>query len=286
MQKKKYLWTICAGWMAAACFYGGTASGQDVSVQAVSPAQSALQEQRIRAALQSVGLEDTPQNRQDVRKRMAAGDGLLRAATQAGYQNRPEVRDAMEQAAQNVLVQSYLRDQLAKVAPPTEAQIRDAYATLSRQMEYRVRLIETADEATAQLMQQRLSQGWSFAGLVRRFSIGANAAGGGEMPWVTFATPVDEKELRGALPLPLAQAMVQLKVGQVWPQPIPMGTHWVLARLEARRPYSPPPLEQAAPLLRAQLWQAAREQARDALINQAAVAAPPSVPIHQGDVAR
>lgn len=286
MSTKKYIRTICAGWVAAACWYAGTACGQDVSVKTVSPTQTAPQEQRIRAALQSVGLQDTPQNRQDVLKRMAAGDGLVRAATQAGYQNRPDVRDAMEQAAQSVLVQSYLREQLAKVAPPTEAQIRDAYAALSTQTEYRVRLIETADEATAQLMQKRLSQGWSFTGLVRRFSIGSNAVGGGEMPWVTFATPVDEKELRGALPLPLAQAMVQLKVGQVWPEPIQMGTHWVLVRLEARRPYSPPPLDQAAPLLRAQLWQAAKEQARDALVNQAAATAPQPVPMHQGDVAR
>jgi peptidyl-prolyl cis-trans isomerase C len=84
------------------------------------------------------------------------------------------------------------------------------------------------------------------------------------MAWVSFKLPLEEGKTQG-LPLPVAQAVVQLPVGAVTPAAIPVtqgsSTLYVIAKLDAKRPTVVPGFDLARDTIRQQLQALAVEKA-------------------------
>src|SRR5205823_275606 len=94
------------------------------------------------------------------------------------YEGRPEVSQAMQQAHDFTISQLYLRD---RIKPPaiTEEQLRAQYDSIVASLgenEYKPRLIQLADEASAQMVLAQIKAGVDFGALARQYSLAPSKA--------------------------------------------------------------------------------------------------------------
>ncbi|KVS50722.1 peptidylprolyl isomerase [Burkholderia cepacia] len=220
----------------------------------------------VDAVLQASRQPDTPQLRQTIKNQLIAQVLIRQAAEKAGYANKPEVQTAMQVAKSNAETQLYLRDNV-KPEPVTDAQVKARYdeivASLGKE-EVKPRIIVVKDAATATTVLAGLKSGQSFNALARQYSQAPSAAAGGELPWVSFKTPVTEGKTQG-LPLAVAQALTQLPVGGVTPQSIALGNDVngprAIVKVDAKRPTQVPSFEAAKTTIQQQLQALSIEKA-------------------------
>jgi parvulin-like peptidyl-prolyl isomerase len=219
----------------------------------------------VNATIQQSRQPDSPQLRQVVKQQLVTLELFRQNAEKAGYGSKPEVQQAIEAAKTNAETQLYLKDKI-RPEPVTDAQVKARYdatiASLGKD-EYKPRLIVLADEATATTVLAKLKTGTSFDALAREYSIAPSKAQGGELPWVSFKTPVTEGNTQG-LPLAVAQAITTLPAGAASKAiPVPEGgkTAQVIVKVDAKRPTQIPPYDQAKVVIRQQLEALALQQA-------------------------
>ncbi|HDR8934509.1 peptidylprolyl isomerase [Burkholderia vietnamiensis] len=220
----------------------------------------------VNSVLQASKQPDTPQLRQAIKNQLIARVLIQQAAEKANYGNKPEVQAAVQVAKSNAEVQLYLKDNI-KPAPVTDAQVKARYdeivASLGKD-ETKPRIIVTKDAATAATVLAQLKSGQSFEALARQYSQAPTAAAGGELPWVSFKTPVTEGKTQG-LPLAVAQAITQLPVGGVTPESIPLGNDVngprAIVKVDAKRPAQVPSFDAAKATIQQQLQVLALEKA-------------------------
>nr|WP_262419891.1 peptidyl-prolyl cis-trans isomerase [Paraburkholderia sp. 31.1] len=236
-------------------------AGTVAIVNGVAIPQAQLDE-AVRVAVQTSGQPDTPQLRQALKAQLITRELFRQGAEKGRYDTKPEVLQAMSAAKINAETQLYLRDNIHP-EPVTDAQVKARYdaivASLGKE-EYKPRLIAVADDATAKTVLAALKSGTAFDALARQYSVAPSKAAGGELPWVSFKTPLTEGNTQG-LPLPVAQAITQLPAGGVTPAAIPAGNARVIVKLEAKRPTQVPAFDQAKETIRQQLQALALEKA-------------------------
>jgi peptidyl-prolyl cis-trans isomerase C len=240
---------------------GAPPPGTVAIVNGVSISQAQL-ENALRASRQP----DTPQIRQAIRQELVARELFRQNAEKQHYDTKPEVQEAMNAAKVNAETQLYLKDNIHP-EPVMDAQVKARYDDIVGSLgkeEYKPRIISVADEATANMVLAQLKAGSAFDALARQYSVAPSKAAGGEMAWVSFKLPLEEGKTQG-LPLPVAQAVVQLPVGAVTPAAIPVtqgsSTLYVIAKLDAKRPTVVPGFDQARDTIRQQLQALAVEKA-------------------------
>jgi parvulin-like peptidyl-prolyl isomerase len=113
---------------------------------------------------------------------------------------------------------------------------------------------------TAATVLSELKAGKRFDVLAQQYSVAPSKANGGELPWVSFKTPVTEGKTQG-LPLAVAQAITQLPVGGVTPESIPAGSTRLIVKLDAKRPTQVPTFDAVKDTIRKQLEALALEKA-------------------------
>ncbi|WP_367189210.1 peptidyl-prolyl cis-trans isomerase [Burkholderia sp. Ed8] len=220
----------------------------------------------VNAVLQASKQPDTPQLRQAIKNQLIARVLIQQAAERANYGSKPEVQAAAQVAKSNAEVQLYLKDNI-KPAPVTDAQVKARYEEIVASLgkdETKPRIIVTKDAATAATVLAQLKSGQSFEALARQYSQAPTAAAGGELPWVSFKTPVTEGKTQG-LPLAVAQAITQLPVGGVTPESIPLGNDVngprAIVKVDAKRPTQVPSFDTAKATIQQQLQVLALEKA-------------------------
>ncbi|AFQ48542.1 PpiC-type peptidyl-prolyl cis-trans isomerase [Burkholderia cepacia GG4] len=113
-------------------------------------------------------------------------------------------------------------------------------------------------------MLAQLISGQSFEALARQYSQAPTAAAGGELPWVSFKTPVVEGKTQG-LPLAVAQAIIQLPAGGITPQSIASGNDAngprAIVKVDAKRPTQVPSFDTTKATIQQQLQVLALETA-------------------------
>ncbi|WP_175948629.1 foldase protein PrsA [Burkholderia pyrrocinia] len=220
----------------------------------------------VDAVLNASRQPDTPQVRQAIKNQLIAQVVIRQAAEKAGYGNKPEVQTAMQVAKSNAETQLFVRDNV-KPESVTDTQVKARYdeivASLGKE-EYKPRIIVAKDAATAATVLAGLKSGQSFDALARQYSQAPSAAAGGELPWVSFKTPLTEGKTQG-LPLAVAQAITQLPVGGVTPESILLGNDTngprAIVKVDAKRPTQVPTFDAAKATIRQQLQALAIEKA-------------------------
>ncbi|NTX25761.1 peptidyl-prolyl cis-trans isomerase [Burkholderia pyrrocinia] len=220
----------------------------------------------VDAVLQASRQPDTPQFRQAIKNQLIARVLIQQAADKASYGSKPEVQTAMQLAKSNAETQLFVRDNV-KPEPVTDAQVKARYdeivASLGKE-EVKPRIIVTKDAATAATVLAGLKAGQSFDALARQYSQAPTAAAGGELPWVSFKTPVTDGNTQG-LPLAVAQAITQLPAGGVTPQSITLGNEVngprAIVKVDAKRPTQVPSFDAAKTTIQQQLQALAIEKA-------------------------
>ncbi|WP_321957170.1 peptidyl-prolyl cis-trans isomerase [Burkholderia cenocepacia] len=225
----------------------------------------------VDAVLQASRQPDTPQFRQAIKNQLIARVLIQQAADKASYGSKPEVQAAMQLAKSTAETQLFVRDNV-KPEPVSDAQVKARYeeivASLGKE-EIKPRIIVTKDAATATTVLSGLKAGQSFDALARQYSQAPTAASGGELPWVSFKTPVTDGNTQG-LPLAIAQAITQLPVGGVTSQSIAVGNDVngprAIVKVDAKRPTQVPSFDAAKATIQQQLQALAVEKATASFI--------------------
>lgn len=238
------------------CAYAATVNGVAIPDSAIVDA--------VRAA----GLPDSAPAREAMKQQLIARE-LFRqeAAKDKTLDQRPDVQALLREARNEILTQAWLKDHI-KPAPVTDAEVRARYdaivATLGDK-EYKARVIEVADDATASAALARIKAGEDFAKIAQDISLAPSKTAGGAMEWLSFKVPVQEGKTQN-LPLPIAQAMASLPPGAVTPAPVALGERRYLVKVDAVRPTQIPSFDAAAPGIRQALQAQALERATLTLV--------------------
>ena len=228
----------------------------------------AITEAQLVRAVQQSGMPDTPTLRQALKAQLLSRE-LFRqeAAKNKAYDNRPEVKQAMQDAKDLAISQLYLRAAI-KPAPVTEQQVKAQYDAIVASLgdnEYKARVILVKDDATAKSVLDQIKAGSDFARLAQQVSLAPNGKRGGELEWVSFKLPVQEGQTQN-LPLPLAQAIVSLPDGGITAQPVVAGEQRFIVRLDQTRPTQIPKYDDVKAALRQSQEAQALEKATTALV--------------------
>ena len=210
-------------------------AGAVAVVNGVQIPQSAMDD-AVRTAVSRGSDVDTPQLRAALKQQLIIREVLRQQAVRAHYDQRPEVAQAAEDQKVDVEIQAWLQDNV-HVPEPTERQIRARYNSVNTELgkyEYKPQFVVLADQAVAKDVIAQAKAGKPFDALARKYSIVPSKENGGEMPWVSFKTPVVEGKTRG-VPVDVARMLAQLPVGGVAPQPVQSGQAWVVVKLEDKR---------------------------------------------------
>jgi peptidyl-prolyl cis-trans isomerase C len=164
--------------------------------------------------------------------------GMRLAAEQAdksGLTKQPKVRDQLELARMNVVVdaalQKYLEENPVKdedLKPEYDAQV----AAMPR--EYHARHILVDDKATADAVTKELQGGADFAKLAAKRSKDSSSTSGGDLGWFT----------PDAMVKPFADAVAAMKPGDITSSPVQSQFGWHVIKLEDTRASAPPPFDE------------------------------------------
>lgn len=216
-------------------------TGTDLA-QLVPEAASALLDQHLQEVLLS---------------EYAASRGIEITAEEVAGEVRRQPGSTVTEKRDQLRRDALLSEIVAEMAPPTPEQVRAHYQQFIRdfRFEERVRLsqILVSDEALASRIVRELSQGASFAELSARHSAAPNAAGGGEIGWIT----------RPELPPVFEEEIFALSPG-TWTSPIRTDTGFYIFYISDRKPAGTLEFEAAEPMIRQRI---AEEAARKRLSN-------------------
>lgn len=163
---------------------------------------------------------------------------LLKEATQAAWDKKPEVQQQIDAAREQVIVATFINHQ-ARPAPsyPTDAEIQAAYEAnkplLVRPNEVHLAQIYVAEQAKADEAARRAREkGADFAQLSAKYSQHAESArNGGDMGWLPLETLTSE----------VRAAAEKLAPGEI-SKPVKGAQGWHVLKLIARKGGEPIPL--------------------------------------------
>lgn len=228
----------------------------------------AIEESRLTQAIKESGLPDNPQLRQVLKTQLISRELFRQEAVKnKSYDKRPEVKQAMQEAHDAAVSRLYLRDAI-KPAPVTEEQVKaqfDGIVASLGDKEYKPRVIQVADEATAKIVLAKLKSGTDFAALAQQYSQAPNKARGGALDWVSFKLPLQEGKTQN-LPMSLAQAIVKLPEGGVTAEPVIWNNAFYVVKLDQVRPTQVPKYDDVKAALRQMQEAQALERATAALV--------------------
>jgi len=176
---------------------------------------------------------DSPQLRDAIKKDLIAREVLIQEADKKGFGTQPDVKAAIENARQSIIINAMLADYIKK-NPVTDAQIQaeyDKYKATVGDKEYHARHILVGTEAEANDIIAKLKAGAKFEDLAK-LSKDGSAANGGDLDW---ANP-------GSFVKPFSDAMVALKPGTFTQTPVKTQFGYHIIKLEEVRPAKVPAL--------------------------------------------
>ena len=196
-------------------------------------------EQNLRANL-AQGAKDTPQLRQAVKEELINRELMAQQAEKLGLDKTPEAKLQLKQLRENLLVEMLLAQTL-KQNPITEEEVRADYNRQLNQLsqaggiqQYKISVIVVPSENEAKDIVARLNRGVSFAALAKERSIDASKANGGLVGWI-LANQVNPA---------LGETIVKMNKGS-YSAPIATGEGWNIVKVDEKRPFKAPTLEES-----------------------------------------
>ncbi len=229
----------------------GAATGVMATVNGVAIPMSVL-EQNVNANV-AQGQRDTPELRQLLKDELINREILSQESAKLGLDKTAEAKTQLAQMRQTLMVELLLND-LLKKNPVTDVQIKAEYDrrvnALKNEQEYKVALIVTATEAEAKALIAQINKGESFEKIATEKSIDPTKAKGGQVGWVLPAQ---------ILPA-ISNVMVNLNTGATAVSPIGTQAGWNIIKVEDKRAYQPPGLNEAKNDIRQALQQQQRAE--------------------------
>jgi peptidyl-prolyl cis-trans isomerase C len=205
---------------------------------------------------------DSPQLREMVKKELIGREVLLQEADKQGFGNKADVKAAIDNARQSIIINAMLADYVKK-NPVKDAEIQaeyDKYKAAAGDKEYHSRHILVATEQEAKDIIAKLKAGGKFEELAK-VSKDGSANNGGDLGWMA----------PGKLVKPFSDAMVALKNGEITQTPVKTEFGYHVIKLEESRPTKLPALEEVKGQVAEALQQRKIAAYREELVKKAKV---------------
>ncbi len=179
---------------------------------------------------------EPPDLRKQVREELIMREVFMQEAMKLKLLDRPDIKLAIENARQRVIMTALAQEYLAK-NKVSDQEVQAEYEKLQKERggtEYHARhiLVETEDEAKAIIA--KLKGGAKFDELAKQSKDPGSAANGGDLDWAPATNYVPE----------FAGALQALQKGQITEAPIKTKFGYHVIRLDDTRQAQFPPLEQ------------------------------------------
>ncbi len=180
------------------------------------------------------GAPDSEPLRESVRNELINREIIVQEANRSGLTKRAEFRTQFEIVRQNVIVQAYLRDYIAK-HPVSDAEIQTEYERVKEatgSTEYKARHILVDSEDEAKRLIAEVKKGAKFNELAQKHSKDSSKDRGGDLDW----------NVPGVYDRTFADAMVKLEKGKMTDLPVRTRFGYHIIQLEDVRAVKIPPL--------------------------------------------
>ena len=207
--------------------------------------------------------QDTPQLRDQIKKEVIAREVLMQEAMKEGYDKKPDVKQALDNARQTIVINALAREYITK-HPVTDAEVQAEYDKFKAQTgdkEYHVRHILVETEAQAKDIIAKLKGGAKFEELAKQSKDQGTANNGGDLDWAAPAS----------FPPEFAAGFTGLQKGQVTENPVHTQVGWHVIKLDDVRPAKIPALEEVKPQIQEALAQRKLAAYQEEMVKKAKV---------------
>jgi len=228
------------------------------------PIPAAKIDQMVKQLVAQGKQTDTPQLREGIKRELIGREVLIQEANKQGMGTKPEVKAAIDNARQSIIITAMLAD-FVKKNPVKDADIKAEYDRLKaeavNEKEYHARhiLVPTEDEAKSIIT--KLKSGSKFEDLAKNLSKDGSAAEGGDLGWAIPDRYVAE----------FSKGMVALQKGAITDTPVKSQHGFHVIKLEDVRPAKVPSYEEAKKDLGEQMQQRKLQAFREDLMKKAKI---------------
>ncbi len=238
------------------------AFAQNVATVNGKPIPAARVDQIVKQVVAQGKQADSPQLREAIKKDLINREVLLQEADRQGVATRPEVKMALDNARQSIIINAMLQDYVKK-NPVKDADIKAEYDKYKAQVgdkEYHARHILVGTEEEAKAIIAKLKAGGKFEELAKQSKDGS-AANGGDLDWASAASYVPE----------FSAAMVKLNKGQITETPVKTQFGYHVIKLEDTRPAKVPSFDEVKQQVAESIQQKRLAAYRDELAKKAKI---------------
>jgi peptidyl-prolyl cis-trans isomerase C len=236
---------------------------QNVATVNGKPIPAARVDQVVKQVVAQGKATDSPQLREAIKKDLIGREVLIQEADKQGIGARPDVKNAIDNARQSIIINAMLADYIKK-NPVKDADIKAEYDKYKAQVgdkEYHARHILVGTEDEAKQIIAKLKGGAKFEDLAKQSKDPGSAANGGDLDWASPASFVPE----------FSKAMTSLQKGQITETPVKTQFGYHVIKLEDVRPAKVPPLEEVKQQVAESLQQRKLAAYREELMKKAKI---------------
>ncbi len=236
---------------------------QNVATVNGKPIPAAKVDQVVKQVVAQGKATDSPQLREAIKRDLIGREVLIQEADKQGIGGRPEVKNAIDNARQSIIINAMLADYIKK-NPVKDADITAEYNKFKAQMgdkEYHARhiLVGTEDEAKAIIA--KLKGGAKFEDLAKQSKDTGTANNGGDLDW---ASP-------SSFPPEFAAGFTGLQKGQVTEKPVKTQVGYHVIKLDDVRAAKLPSLDEVKPQIADALTQQKLASYQEEMVKKAKV---------------
>ncbi|MCG2584688.1 peptidyl-prolyl cis-trans isomerase [Massilia sp. TS11] len=245
---------------AAPAFAQAQAAAVTVNGKAIPQAKL---DAAVKQVVASGRAPDNAQTRDAVKQELIAREVLLQEADKQGFGTKEDVKAAIDNARQSIIINAMLQAYVQK-NPVKDEEIKaeyDKYKAAMGDKEYSARHILVKTEAEATDIIKQLKGGAKFEDLAKAKSLDGSKEAGGDLGWSSPARYVKA----------FSDAMVGLKKGQITETPVKSEFGFHVIKLDDVRDAQFPPLDQVKQQIGEQLVQAKVAKFRQDLMAKAKV---------------
>jgi peptidyl-prolyl cis-trans isomerase C len=236
---------------------------QNVATVNGKPIPAAKVDQVVKQVVAQGKATDSPQLREAIKKDLIGREVLIQEADKQGIGARPDVKNAIDNARQSIIINAMLADYIKK-NPVKDADIKAEYDKYKAQVgdkEYHARHILVGTEDEAKQIIAKLKGGAKFEELAKQSKDPGSAANGGDLDWASPASFVPE----------FSKAMTSLQKGQITETPVKTQYGYHVIKLEDVRAAKVPPMEEVKQQIAESLQQRKLAAYRDELMKKAKI---------------
>jgi peptidyl-prolyl cis-trans isomerase C len=236
---------------------------QNVATVNGKPIPAAKVDQVVKQVVAQGKATDSPQLREAIKKDLIGREVLIQEADKQGVGTRPDVKNAIDNARQSIIINAMLADYIKK-NPVKDAEIKaeyDKYKAQQGDKEYHARHILVATEDEAKQIIAKLKGGAKFEDLAKQSKDPGSAANGGDLDWASPGSFVPE----------FSKAMTSLQKGQITETPVKTQYGFHVIKLEDVRASKFPPLEEVKQQVAESLQQRKLAAFREELLKKAKI---------------